>query len=114
MIATPPPSVLPMDPSSDPPEFGAESPYAGTIQFIDSLSLRHPLRDFDRVTPLLIHNGYLHIDEVLQGVTKDELTGGEYALTGGNAKFLLDQIDDEMKRTERAKHLKRRRGRAWD
>jgi hypothetical protein len=119
MMAPPPVSTpitparvpTPPQPSSDPPDSTAVNPYPLIDNFIANLASQHVLRNFIGVTTAFAANDYIYIDEILT-FSKAELMGAGFHLSGGNAKFILEQVDYEMLCTERANGFKRRRVRA--
>ena len=94
-------------PSSNPPDNTAVNPYPFITNFINDLALQHSLHNLDGVAVAFATNDYLYIDEILS-FSKDKLMGSGFHLSGGNAKFILERVDYEMRRTERAKGMKRR------
>jgi hypothetical protein len=99
-----------IQPSSDPPDAAAANLYPLITDFLGTLQLQHPHRNLQAIIPNFCFNDYFHIDE-LASFSKEDLMGVEFGMTGGNARFLLDQIDDEMRHFERASGLKRKRAR---
>jgi len=92
---TPVRSLSPIQPSSDPPDFTATNPYPLISDFIATLQLQHPHRSLFGTSTAFATNDYFHIDEVILFL-KEELMGTGFNMSGGNAKFLLDQVDNEM------------------
>ena len=75
---------------------------------MDSLALRHPQRNLDGIGMFFMSNDYFHIDKVL-GLTQDEIMKLGFGITVGKARFILNQVDDEMRRVEREAGCKRRK-----
>jgi len=98
----------PMEPSSDPPDDAAQSIYPRITNFVDSLAQKHPERNIEGLGMFFSVNDYLYIDEILD-LTKDEVMGLGFGITVGKAKFILKQVDDEMRRVERDTGCKRRK-----
>jgi hypothetical protein len=98
-------------PSSDPPDVTSNNPYPLISDFITQLQLQHPLRMLTDSIFTFTSNDYFYIDEVI-ALTKEELMGPEFKLSGGNAKFILGQVDDETRRIEHVTGRRRRRARA--
>jgi hypothetical protein len=99
---------LSLGPSSDPPDFAAKNPYPLISDFIATLQLQHPHRNLFGTSAAFAVNDYFNIDEVIS-FSKEELMGTGFEMSGGSAKFLLTQVDNEMRRVERAMGVKRRR-----
>ena len=79
---------------------------------VDNSTCRSHMSDF-RVNVLVgimtsFHmQDYFNIDEVLT-FSKEDLMGDSFGMSGGNAMFLLIQVDDEMHCLERASGMRRR------
>lgn len=97
------------EPSSDPPEINETNIYPMIETFFSNLVVRHPNRNLDHKGWAFAANDYVYIDEVLSGLTVDDLMSGDFGFSAGNAKLLLREIDDEMHRCERTNGRKRRR-----
>jgi hypothetical protein len=78
---------------------------------MDSLVQKHPEHNIEDLGMFFSANDYLYIDEIL-GLTKDEVMGLGFGITAGKARFILKQVDDEMRRVERDTGCKRRKVRA--
>ena len=96
--------------SSDPPNITATTIYPTIANFISALALRFPDRHLAGVMTSFHMQDYFDIDEVLT-FSKEDLMGDPFGMSGGNASFLLIQVDDEMRRLERASGTRRRRAR---
>jgi hypothetical protein len=83
------------EPSSDPPDAAAARIYPLIETFMESLALRHPQRNLDGIGMFFTFNDYFHIDEVL-GLTQGEVMKLGFGITVGKARFILNQVDDEM------------------
>jgi hypothetical protein len=89
-----------MPPSSDPPEHNDKVEYPTIAEFLGKLNNRYPqqaLAAYHRNFELL---DYYHIDELARMHTED-LTGSEFNMTLGNARFLLGEATAVVKRVER-------------
>lgn len=93
-------SVIPVYPSSDPPDMGAINPYTEIPEFIQQLHeyyLKRRLSDYiGRFEDLDFYN----IDEITKLGSPDNLAE-LVRTTVGNAAFLLEKIRAEMKRIDR-------------
>jgi hypothetical protein len=96
------------EPFSDPPDAAAASIYPLIETFMESLALRHPQCNLDGIGMSFTSNDYFHIDEVL-GLTQDEVMKLGFGITVGKARFILNQVDDGMRRVEREAGCKRRK-----
>jgi hypothetical protein len=105
---TPAPLATQMPPSSDPPDITAVNRYPRISDFIAALQPQHPHRNLGGLTETFAMHDYFFVDEIIS-FTRGELMGEGFHLSGGNAKFLLQQVDDEMRRVERAGGFKRKR-----
>jgi hypothetical protein len=94
--------------SSDPPDITATTIYPTITNFISALALRFPDRHLEGVMTSFHMQDYFDIDEVLV-FSKEDLMGNLFGMSGGNATFLLIQVDDEMRHLERASGTRRRR-----
>jgi hypothetical protein len=88
-----------VEPSSDPPDAAAASIYSLVEIFMDSLALRHPQCNLDGIRMFFTSNDYFHIDKVL-GLTQDEIMKLGFRITVAKARFILNQVDDEMRCVE--------------
>jgi hypothetical protein len=104
----PAPLATQMLPSSDPPDITAVNRYPTISDFIAALQPQHPHRNLRGLTATFALHDYFFIDEIMS-FTKSELMGDGFHLSGGNAKFLLQQVDDEMRRVEHTGGFKRKR-----
>jgi hypothetical protein len=75
---------------------------------MELLALQHPQGNLDGIGMFFMSNDYFHIDEVL-GLTQDEVMKLGFGITVSKARFILNQVDDEMRRVEREAGCKRRR-----
>jgi hypothetical protein len=100
----------PFEASSDPPDITAATIYPTIASFISALALCFPQRHLVGVITSFNMQDYFDIDKVL-AFSKEDLMGDPFGMSGGNASFLLVQVDDEMRRLERASGTRRRRSR---
>ena len=95
--------------SSDPPEEGLPNPYPTISNFLDNLATHHPKRWLSRYTDTFTAADFYNIDDIAS-LSPQELIGGQFELTFGNATFLLKEVKNEMKRIDRVNGKKRRIG----
>lgn len=101
----------PVEPSSDPPDPNVPHPYPLIEDFFNGLDVLQPVRHITYNVCCFAANDYYYIDELLQ-LTKAELMADGFGYTAGNAKFILEQVDYEMRRIEHGLGIKRRHARA--
>ena len=87
------------EPSSDPPDAATVSIYSPIETFMESLALRHPQCNLDGIGIFFMSSGCFHIDEVMKLL---------FGITVGKARFILNQVDDEIRHVEREAGCKRR------
>ncbi|KAF8078348.1 hypothetical protein FPV67DRAFT_1663100 [Lyophyllum atratum] len=95
-----PPQPQSAIPSSDPVDDGEANPYPEISTFILQLHERQPRRNLDIVADSFELHDFYHIDEIT-GFSVDELQQ-DYNLSKGNATFLLDAVEKEIKKVKRA------------
>jgi hypothetical protein len=88
-------------PSSDPPEYENTIEYPMISDFLVTLNNKYP-----KCALVAYHNNfelmdYYYIDELVQ-MAEEDLTGTDFCMTSGNAKFLLREAREEVRRLERA------------
>jgi hypothetical protein len=88
-------------PSSDPPDYENRIQYATIANFLTTLNDRHPV-----CALATYHNNfklmdYYHIDELAR-MAEADLTGPDFRMTSGNAKFLLKEAHEEVRHVEQA------------
>ena len=99
----------PSEASSNPPDITATTIYPTIENFISALALHFPDRHLVPGVMTSFHmQDYLDIDEVL-AFSKEDLMGDPFGMSGGNASFLLIQVDDKMRHLERASGTRKRR-----
>jgi hypothetical protein len=86
-------------PSSDPPDYDNQIQYATITEFLAVLNNRHPLRTLVAYQSNFEHLDYYHIDE-LAWMAEADLTGLDFKMTSGNAKFLLREAHNEVRWAE--------------
>lgn len=98
-------------PSSDPPDMNVANPYPTLDTFLQLLHERYPQRQLDQKIYSFASNDYYHIDDIA-GLTQDYLMDDQkgIGLSGGNAKFLLEQVAFEIKRVDQANGKKKAKG----
>jgi hypothetical protein len=88
-------------PSSDPPQH-ERLHYPPISEFLDKLDIEHPRRTLPMYAAKFEALDFYDIDE-LASLTEDRLTSTELGMSIGNARFLLREVKDEMKRVDRKK-----------
>ncbi|KIK76754.1 hypothetical protein PAXRUDRAFT_109269, partial [Paxillus rubicundulus Ve08.2h10] len=89
-------------PSSDPPQQDRLH-YPPISEFLDKLDIEHPRRTLPMYAGKFEALDSYDIDE-LASLTEDRLTSTELGMSIGNARFLLREVKDEMKRVDQKKH----------
>ncbi|KAJ7194964.1 hypothetical protein GGX14DRAFT_575965 [Mycena pura] len=94
-------SRLPADVlSSDPPDMGALNPYPDISIFLRELDGREPRRKLLDYISVFDALDFYNIDEIQNLGTADELVRVAQ-ITEGNAKYIMAQVKNEMKRIDR-------------
>jgi hypothetical protein len=88
-------------PSSDPPDHENQIQYLNISEFLTTLSDRHPVRALAAYHNKFERMDYYRVDELAR-MAEADLTGPDFRMTSGNAKFLLKEARDEVRRVERA------------
>ena len=88
-------------PSSDPPDYENRIQYATIANFLATLNDRHPVRALAAYHNNFELMDYYHVDELAR-MAEADLTGLDFRMTSGNAKFLLKEAREEVRRVERA------------
>jgi hypothetical protein len=85
-------------PSSDPPE-AVSNRYSSVADFLEKLQLMHPKRNLGRYAVALDVADYYDIDD-LKALSEQQLMD-RFEMSSGNASFLLREVNNEIKRTDR-------------
>jgi len=85
--------------SSDPPDDGDANPYLDITDFLKNLDLQHPRRNLTWYALQFESMDFYNIDEIAK-LLVERLSGDEFGLTAGNAQFLWNEVNTEMKRVD--------------
>jgi hypothetical protein len=85
-------------PSSDPPE-ATSSWYSSVADFLAMLQLYHPKRNLEHYAVTFDKSDYYAVDD-LKDLSEQQLMD-RFAMSSGNASFLLREVNNEMKHTDR-------------
>jgi hypothetical protein len=88
-------------PYSDPPDYENRIRYATIANFLATLNDRHPIHALVTYHHNFELMDYYHVDELAR-MAEADLTGPDFRMTSGNAKFLLREVREEVRRIERA------------
>lgn len=92
--------------SSDPPDEIVTSQYDTVRNFLTTLHVGVPHHNLNNFIEVFKSQDYWNIDEILQ-LSESVLTSPPFQLTLGNAGFLLAQIRNQVKRTDRQRKKQR-------
>lgn len=95
------PLARPAPPSSDPADQDDTVQYRFIRDFLSDLSHKHPQRGLVLYGPNFDLMDYYHVDELAR-MSQEDLTGSDFQMTVGNAKFVISEAKAEVKRVDRA------------
>lgn len=95
------PLARPAPPSSDPADQDGAIEHRSIRNFLFDLGSKHPQRGLAAYEANFNLMDYYHVDE-LANMAQEDLTGRDFSMTPGNAKFIISEAKVEVKRAERA------------
>ncbi|KAH7910155.1 hypothetical protein BJ138DRAFT_1009461, partial [Hygrophoropsis aurantiaca] len=94
--------------SSSPPDRGDATAYPSVDDFLTILHIRHPRRGLNAYVDTFNKADFYDIDELVD-LSEEQLSGPEFLLSAGNARFLLKEVKAEMRKVDQATRKKRAR-----